>query len=107
MIKKVLKKNKALYNSYIFSKPLCTTKKSFPELIVEKSPSKIQPYLYLMRLDKPIGTWLLLLPGLWSISMAKASIIPDPLLFSLFSLGAVLMRGISTNYSFFRCWMHN
>jgi len=30
----------------------------------------VQPYLLLARLDKPIGTWLLLWPCAWSIAIA-------------------------------------
>jgi len=33
-------------------------------------PAGLQPYARLMRLDRPIGTWLLLFPGWWSIAMA-------------------------------------
>ena len=29
------------------------------------APAAIRPYLQLSRIDRPIGTWLLLLPGLW------------------------------------------
>jgi 4-hydroxybenzoate polyprenyltransferase len=28
-------------------------------------PASMQPYAQLMRLDKPIGSWLLAWPGLW------------------------------------------
>ena len=30
------------------------------------------PYLLLARLDRPIGVWLLFLPGLWGILLAGA-----------------------------------
>lgn len=93
MMRNLLKKKNLSIKNFSISKPLFYSKKSLPQVLIDKTPPKVQPYLYLMRLDKPIGTWLLLLPGLWSISMAKASLIPDPLLFSLFSVGAVLMRG--------------
>ncbi|KAL3001142.1 hypothetical protein AAZX31_09G250700 [Glycine max] len=33
-------------------------------------PRKVQPYARLARLDKPIGTWLLLWPCMWSITLA-------------------------------------
>jgi 4-hydroxybenzoate polyprenyltransferase len=45
----------------------------------------------LARLDRPIGTWLLLLPGLWSISLA-ASFWRGLWYFVLFAVGAVIMR---------------
>lgn len=31
----------------------------------------LRPYTCLMRLDRPIGTWLLLLPGWWAIALAS------------------------------------
>ena len=58
------------------------------------APKATHPYARLMRLDRPIGTWLLLLPGWWALAMAE----PDgnwPSLWwvALFGIGAVLMRG--------------
>jgi 4-hydroxybenzoate polyprenyltransferase len=55
-------------------------------------PAALRPYLRLMRLDRPIGTWLLLLPGWWSVALAAHGW-PSPLLLALFGLGAVVMRG--------------
>jgi 4-hydroxybenzoate polyprenyltransferase len=55
-------------------------------------PAGIRPYLRLMRLDRPIGTWLLLLPGWWSIALA-ADGWPSLWLMALFGIGAVVMRG--------------
>jgi len=47
-----------------------------------------------MRLDKPIGTWLLYLPCTWGIAMAAApGAWPDLGMLALFGTGAVLMRG--------------
>ena len=61
---------------------------------VDAMPARYQPYLRLARADKPIGTWLLLWPGCWSIAMvAPAAGLPDLLLLSKFALGAVVMRG--------------
>ncbi|KAG7663864.1 COQ2 [[Candida] subhashii] len=64
---------------------------------ISKLPEKWIPYLELMRLEKPVGTWLLLLPCYWSITLAAYSI-NAPLsttvgAIALFSLGAVIMRG--------------
>ncbi len=60
-------------------------------------PGRFRPYVYLMRLDRPIGTWLLLLPGWWSIA-AGYSVHPDLsralFLAALFGVGAVIMRGM-------------
>lgn len=44
-----------------------------------------------MRLDRPIGTWLLLLPGWWAIALAQSKMRWD--LFILFAIGALVMRG--------------
>ncbi len=54
------------------------------------------PYFQLMRLDKPIGSWLLFLPGLWAILLARA-VSPVPLaaslrLILLFGIGSLVMR---------------
>lgn len=47
--------------------------------LVDRMPRPLQPYLRLMRVDKPVGTWLLLWPGYWSIAMAAApGALPDP-----------------------------
>ena len=55
-------------------------------------PRWAEPYARLARLDRPIGTWLLLFPGWWGIALA-APRWPDPLLLALFAIGAVAMRG--------------
>jgi 4-hydroxybenzoate polyprenyltransferase len=55
-------------------------------------PAGARPYARLARLDRPIGTWLLLFPGWWGIALA-APRWPNPLLMVLFALGAVVMRG--------------
>ena len=36
-------------------------------------PSAAQPYAQLMRLDRPIGWWLLLLPCWWGLFLAQVS----------------------------------
>ncbi len=60
---------------------------------VARLPAAWRPYALLARLDRPIGAWLLFLPGLWSILMAQAAWRPTLRLLALFALGAVLMRG--------------
>jgi len=62
------------------------------------SPDFAWGYLQLMRADRPIGTWLLLWPGLWSIILAShyngnQTFIPEFELILLFTIGAFIMRG--------------
>uniref|UniRef100_A0A3P9IA02 4-hydroxybenzoate polyprenyltransferase, mitochondrial n=1 Tax=Oryzias latipes TaxID=8090 RepID=A0A3P9IA02_ORYLA len=65
-----------------------------PSAVVNSAPAFVQPYLRLMRLDKPIGTWLLYLPCTWSIALAaEPGCLPDLGMLALFGTGAVLMRG--------------
>jgi 4-hydroxybenzoate polyprenyltransferase len=52
-------------------------------------PRQARPYARLMRLERPIGWWLLLLPGWWSITLAG----PDWRMMALFFVGAIIMRG--------------
>nr|WP_272876060.1 4-hydroxybenzoate octaprenyltransferase [Neoroseomonas soli] len=56
-------------------------------------PESWRPYALLMRLDRPIGSWLLFLPGLWAFAMVAPSWGTGLWLTFLFGLGAVLMRG--------------
>ena len=57
-------------------------------------PGPLRPYARLARLDRPIGTWLLLFPALWSIALATpAGTLPSPWLVALFAVGALVMRG--------------
>ncbi|MBN3303658.1 COQ2 protein, partial [Amia calva] len=47
-----------------------------------------------MRLDKPIGTWLLYLPCTWSIGLAAdPGCLPHLSMLALFGTGALIMRG--------------
>ena len=55
-------------------------------------PGWAEPYARLARLDRPIGTWLLLFPAWWGIALASPER-PDPVLLLLFAVGAVAMRG--------------
>ena len=57
-------------------------------------PSEFRPYARLARLDRPIGTWLLLFPSWWSIALAaQPGAWPDLWLMVLFAIGALVMRG--------------
>jgi len=72
-------------------------------------PAAARPYAELMRLDRPIGTWLLLLPGWWSIAMAVGAVgaageaSPDFWTVAwyvlAFGIGAVLMRGAGCTWN--------
>ena len=59
---------------------------------VARLPRAWLPYLLLARLDRPIGIWLLFLPGLWGILLAQASTAETLRLISLFAFGSVVMR---------------
>ena len=64
--------------------------------VVRYAPGRLRPYLLLARLDRPIGTWLLLWPCWWSLAMATTKTSapwPDPWLLTAFGLGALVMRG--------------
>jgi 4-hydroxybenzoate polyprenyltransferase len=60
---------------------------------VRHLPGGWRPYALLARLDRPIGAWLLFLPGLWSILLGGAAWGQTALLVALFFVGAFLMRG--------------
>jgi 4-hydroxybenzoate polyprenyltransferase len=62
------------------------------------APASARPYLRLARLDRPIGTWLLLFPCWWGIAMASPGW-PSLWLMLLFGLGAVVMRGAGCTYN--------
>ncbi|KAK9364749.1 UbiA prenyltransferase family-domain-containing protein [Lipomyces kononenkoae] len=60
-------------------------------------PKSVLPYAQLVRLDKPVGTWLLLWPCTWGITMAayatNASLLDTAWMLSLFGVGSLIMRG--------------
>jgi 4-hydroxybenzoate polyprenyltransferase len=67
-----------------------------------RAPRWSRPYLRLARLDRPIGSWLLLLPCWWSAALA-AYVARDisrlPLDLALFFLGAFAMRGAGCTWN--------
>jgi 4-hydroxybenzoate polyprenyltransferase len=67
-----------------------------------RAPLWSRPYLRLSRLDRPIGSWLLLLPCWWSAALA-AGIAHDvsrlPLMLVLFLIGAFAMRGAGCTWN--------
>lgn len=67
-----------------------------------RAPARLRPYLRLARLDRPIGSWLLLLPCWWSAALAAIAAkapFPNPWHLALFALGAVAMRGAGSTYN--------
>ena len=62
------------------------------------APSRWHPYIRLSRLDRPIGTWLLLFPCWWGIAMTPDALSQWPL-FILFAAGATLMRGAGCTWN--------
>src|SRR5712671_63528 len=63
------------------------------------APPWSRPYLRLSRLDRPIGSWLLLMPCWWSAALAAGSIGQLPLILVLFFIGAFVMRGAGCTWN--------
>lgn len=59
---------------------------------VARLPAYIRPYVLLARLDRPIGVWLLFLPGAWGILLARPSAVETVRLLVLFGIGSIVMR---------------
>lgn len=58
---------------------------------VDRLPPRLRAYAILARLDRPIGTWLLLLPCWWGLALAPG--LPSLWLGLACAVGAVVMRG--------------
>ena len=65
------------------------------------APSYTRPYLRLARLDRPIGSWLLLMPCWWSVGLAGMhnDRFPSPWHIVLFFVGAFAMRGAGCTWN--------
>ena len=71
------------------------------------APYWSRPYLRLARLDRPIGSWLLLMPCWWSSALAAIPTDPhgrhlfslDPAHLALFLVGAFAMRGAGCTWN--------
>lgn len=67
------------------------------------APGAARPYLRLMRADRPVGTWLLLIPCWQGLALGAITAPPRPataLWYALlFGLGAVVMRGAGCAYN--------
>ncbi|MDH5188552.1 MAG: 4-hydroxybenzoate octaprenyltransferase [Rhodospirillaceae bacterium] len=61
-------------------------------LILRVAPKSWRPYLLLLRIDRPVGSWLLLMPCWWGTAMASNGL-PDAKFIALFFFGAFIMRG--------------
>jgi 4-hydroxybenzoate polyprenyltransferase len=66
------------------------------------APAALRPYLRLARADRPIGSWLLLLPCWWSAALAgvaAGAVGPNPWHLVLFAVGTVAMRGAGCTWN--------
>src|SRR5215813_7306977 len=66
------------------------------------APPGSRPYLRLARLDRPIGSWLLLMPCWWSAALSAAvahRLDRLPLDIALFFIGAFAMRGAGCTWN--------
>ena len=67
-----------------------------------RAPVWSRPYLRLARLDRPIGSWLLLLPCWWSSALAAVAAheaAPSLVHIGLFLIGAFAMRGAGCTWN--------
>jgi 4-hydroxybenzoate polyprenyltransferase len=68
----------------------------------EKAPSAWRPWLRMSRADRPIGTWLLLLPCWWGVGLAMMSHGPawrDIWIIIACGIGALVMRGAGCTWN--------
>jgi 4-hydroxybenzoate polyprenyltransferase len=68
------------------------------------APAPIRPYLRLSRADRPIGTWLLLVPCFWGVALAAAADSAGFRVWDLWialgcTIGAFLMRGAGCTWN--------
>ena len=66
-----------------------------------RAPAVTRPYLRLARLDRPIGSWLLLMPCWWSAGLAgmASDRLPSLMHIVLFFIGAFAMRGAGCTWN--------
>jgi 4-hydroxybenzoate polyprenyltransferase len=67
-----------------------------------RAPQWSRPYLRLSRFDRPIGSWLLLVPCWWSAALAAGvagKVGQLPLIIVLFFVGAFVMRGAGCTWN--------
>ena len=66
------------------------------------APLWSRPYLRLSRFDRPIGSWLLLMPCWWSAALASGQagrLDQLPMMVALFFIGAFVMRGAGCTWN--------
>lgn len=65
------------------------------------APGQFRPYLRLARMDRPIGSWLLLMPCWWSVGLTGLAMDRLPSLWHivLFLIGAFAMRGAGCTWN--------
>lgn len=75
-------------------------------LALRSSPAGFRPYLKLARIDRPIGTWLLLFPCWWSMALALKATTSfaltswqDWLPAVYFAVGALVMRAAGCSFN--------
>ena len=69
---------------------------------VDTAPRFMRPYLRLMRLDRPIGAWLLFWPCVFGLAVGAIALgeaYPPPLEILLCAVGAIVMRGAGCTYN--------
>lgn len=70
-----------------------------------RAPARLRPLLRLSRLDRPIGTWLLLIPCLWGLGLAMLHSgtvqLGDAWILFVCTIGSVLMRGAGCTWNDF------
>ena len=60
---------------------------------IARLPEPWRSYALLARLDRPVGTWLLLLPGVWGLFLAPGASLQTRLIdTALFAFGSLVMR---------------
>ncbi|XP_030556295.1 4-hydroxybenzoate polyprenyltransferase, mitochondrial [Drosophila novamexicana] len=70
------------------------SKAPYKSSLLQELAAATKPYAQLMRIDRPIGTYLLFWPCGWSIALsADAGCWPDFTMLGLFATGALIMRG--------------
>lgn len=71
------------------------------DVFLRLAPASAIPFVQLMRLDRPAGWWLLLLPCWWSTALAGLAAGHGPNFWHvlLFLIGAIVMRGAGSTWN--------